>query len=568
MISHHLAHAYSAYHASGFADALVIVVDGVGNSLDAIRGYRGEDAEHVRRVALYADINGEAGEKISIYSVRDHRFEVVRKDFSRGSIGFAYRAATAAIFGQMREAGKTMGLAPYGRPGRFELDLVHSHDGVISYPYLGVFTGLELPRIPKQWPEDHTTWSEDLMCFADLAWKAQADVERAMVELATHAQRATGHRRLCLAGGVALNSVANKLIADRAGFDDVYIIPAAGDDGISIGCAYWGTFHALSRKPRAGARPLSAAVGRAYTPSDIGAAAAADLRLTATQLDDDALLARTVAALAAGKIVAWFQGRSEIGPRALGQRSILASALHPDMKSILNRRVKFREAFRPFAPVVPLERADEYFELGRASPYMLLVAPVIANKRALLASITHVDGTARVQTVTAQDNGRFYRLVCAFGDATGTPVLLNTSFNIKGEPIVETPAQAVECFLCTDIDVLVLEDQWIEKRELDDAELLAARPAVNPRVFVDLRHQIVDESWTVTSATTGFIHNAEHAMQLDPALAGLLLEFDGLRTVDEIASDAVDAGDTDDARETLLSAVRGALGRNLLRLPP
>jgi carbamoyltransferase len=461
MISHHLAHAYSTFYGSGFDDALVLVVDGEGNSRRAIATYQGEDGDRLRQSDTDDGVDPNITEKISLYRARrGAEMTLLRKDFTVGSLGGAYDLVTIHIFDQRDEAGKTMGLAPYGKSGRFQFDLIRSQSSKVTYPYLNDAMNMVMPQPIKQWPEDPSKWSDDHRFFADLAWKVQDDLEGVLVDIAKTARREYGMTRLCIAGGVGLNSVSNKLILDQSGFEDLFIVPSSGDDGISIGCAYWGTHHGSTAA--AGGRLRNAYTGRVY-PEETIEAALGDPRLCSVRLDESALLECVVSAIAEGRIVGWFEGGSEIGPRALGHRSILGDARRAEMVSILNRRVKFREAFRPFAPVVPLENVSEYFELDRPSPYMLLIAPVHKEKRSVIPAITHVDGTARVQTVTEEENGRFYRLVRAFGAATGVPVIINTSFNIKGEPIVETPAEAVSSFLRADMDLLVLEDFVIEK---------------------------------------------------------------------------------------------------------
>jgi carbamoyltransferase len=570
LISHHLAHAYSAYYASGFDDAAVLVVDGGGNELQAVRVQRGEDGDYVRaNEARYRNLHPGSSEKISAYSVRDGQFDVVRKDFSVGSLGGGYQLATIYIFDSRNEAGKTMGLAPFGRPGRESVDfLASTPDGEIVYPYLATAMDLPVPPVVKKWPEDVAQWDETRRRLADMAWKVQDDLEHALIRLATSVQKQTGQKRLCLAGGVALNSVANKLILDRAGFDEIYIVPPAGDDGISIGCAYYGTWRSLPKPPAKRSRLRSASVGRTYPDDAITAALSKDRRLRFEKLAEAPLLEKTIDEIAKGKIVGWFHGGSEIGPRALGHRSILADARHPDMKAILNRRVKFREAFRPFAPVVTLERSREFFDLDVPSPYMLLIAPVHEKQRALLPSITHVDGTARVQTVTEADDGRYYRLVKRFGDRTGVPVLVNTSFNIKGEPIVETPADAVECFLCNDMDVLILEDYFVEKVNLDDEVLLRCPVEPNPRIVVSTERRVGNEGWETTLATVAFCENREHKYEVSETFTEVLVDMDGQRTVAELAERLAARYEASlaETRTSLLASVRDALAKNFLRL--
>jgi carbamoyltransferase len=267
-----------------------------------------------------------------------------------------------------------------------------------------------------------------------------------------------------MAGGVALNCVANGRIAREAGFDNVWIQPAAGDNGIAMGCAFYGQIEIL-KKPRSYVMD-NAYTGRAYTGNEIDAATGRKLvRMQATARKSNDIFGEAARLLADGKVLGWFQDRSEFGPRALGNRSILADPRSPEMKDKLNKRVKHRQAFRPFAPVVLAERANEIFECdGRESPFMLLAESVRPEWRDRVPAIVHVDGTARVQTIRREQNPRLYRLIEEFAAITGVPVLLNTSFNVKGEPIVETPQDAIACFLGTGIDCLALHDVLMTKK--------------------------------------------------------------------------------------------------------
>ncbi|MGH9809554.1 MAG: carbamoyltransferase family protein, partial [Terriglobia bacterium] len=290
----------------------------------------------------------------------------------------------------------------------------------------------------------------------------QDDAEQVLIQRAIWLREQTGAKNLCISGGVALNCVANGKIVREAGYDNVWIQPAAGDDGIAIGCAYYG-YLAIQNKPRSFVM-THAFVGASY--SDREAEAAADKWLVKRQTfngPDQSICAETAKVLADEKVVGWFQGRSEFGPRALGNRSIIADPRNPAMKDVLNARVKFRQAFRPFAPIVLAERASEIFEGDEESPFMLLAKRVNPKWADKIPAIVHVDGTARVETVRREHNERLYLLLKEFERLTGVPVLLNTSFNIKGEPIVETPADAMKCFLSTGIDYLAMHDMLIEK---------------------------------------------------------------------------------------------------------
>jgi carbamoyltransferase len=301
--------------------------------------------------------------------------------------------------------------------------------------------------------------------WEDLAWRIQDDTERVLLARARWLRETTGAKNLCIAGGVALNCVANGKIAREAGFENVWIQPAAGDDGVAIGCAFYGHL-AVQNKPRSWTLN-NAYFGRPYSDQEVDDATHRRLvRLVSkTKLSDD--ICRDVAKLLSeGNVLGWFQGRSEFGPRSLGNRSILADPRKAEMKDILNSRVKHRQPFRPFAPIVLADRAKEIFEGDHDSPYMLLAMNVRPQWRDRVPAIVHVDGTARVQTVTQDQNERLYRLLKEFDAITGVPVLINTSFNVKGEPIIETPEDAIHCFLTTGIDYLALHDALMEKSVL------------------------------------------------------------------------------------------------------
>jgi len=298
--------------------------------------------------------------------------------------------------------------------------------------------------------------------WEDLARQVQEDTEQVLLERAIWLRETTGARNLCMAGGVALNCVANGRIAREAGFENVWIQPAAGDDGIAIGCAYYGHL-AVQKSPRSFVMN-HAYTGVAYNDEEVDAAAGkTQVLLQTTRKRSENICRETARLLSEGHVFGWFQGRSEFGPRALGNRSILADPRTAEMKEKLNKRVKHRQAFRPFAPVVLAERAHEIFEGDRESPFMLLAERVRPEWRDKIPAVVHVDGTARVQTIREDQNERLYRLLKEFDAITGVPVLLNTSFNVKGEPIVETPTDAIHCFLTTGIDYLVLHDVLMAK---------------------------------------------------------------------------------------------------------
>jgi carbamoyltransferase len=399
---------------------------------------------------------------------------------------------------------KVMGLAPYGEPKY--ADLIREHiidirpDGsfALDMQYFNYCTGLtmtsdrfaELFGGPARPFEAALTQRE-----MDLAASVQAVVEEVVLRLARSVRAETGLRHLCLAGGVALNCVANGLLVRERVFDDIWVQPAAGDSGGAVGAAL-ALYHmglGGARRPRPGDAMHGSYLGTSYDADEVERRMrAAGARFT--RLSEDELVRRTAAAIADGKSVGWHQGRMEFGPRALGARSILADPRSPDVQKRLNLQVKKRESFRPFAPSVLREDVAEWFELAGDSPYMLLVADVAAAKRtpvaaeerevvgldrlkvrrSVIPAVTHVDDSARIHTVRREVNPRYHALLTEFKRLTGCPVLVNTSFNVRGEPIVESPEDALRCFMRTDIEVLVVGDCYLEKADqpghlVDDA---------------------------------------------------------------------------------------------------
>jgi carbamoyltransferase len=463
-VSHHLAHAYSAFAPCPFDEGVVMVVDGVGSySADVMEDYPATD----RTVPL-------ARESESYYRFQGSELECLKKVWlepSRGllsdefynmpGLGAVYSRASTYIFGDWNKCGELMGLAPYGRPGWVKPLLEINDNGELTVPEWS--EELKQPFVldsGDDW-ESHPA----VQHWKDVAWRVQDDTEKVLLARARWLREKTGAKNLCIAGGVALNCVANGRIAREAGFENVWIQPAAGDDGIAIGAAYYGHL-ALQKKPRSFVMN-HAYVGVHHSDKELADATDRPLIRLVTKTGADAdICTATAKVLAEGKVIGWFQGRSEFGPRALGNRSIIADPRTPEMKDKLNSRVKFRQAFRPFAPIVLFERAHEIFEGDEDSPYMLLAKRVRPEWRDKIPAIVHVDGTARVQTVRQETNDRLYRLLKEFDALTGVPVLLNTSFNVKGEPIVETPKDAMECFLSTGIDYLALHDRLISKGSL------------------------------------------------------------------------------------------------------
>jgi carbamoyltransferase len=459
-VSHHLAHAYSAFAVCPFESGVVMVVDGVGSySSDVTEKYPlTEKVDPLARESeSYYKFDGSNIETLKKVWLKPARGFLSDEFYNMPGLGALYSRASTYIFGDWNKCGELMGLAPYGQPGRIK-PLLDIKNGELDVPdWEDDFREPYLLDSRQNWEA-----SPSMQHWKDVAWRIQDDTERVLLERARWLRETTGAKNLCIAGGVALNCVANGRIVREAGFENVWIQPAAGDDGIAIGCAYYGHL-AIQKNPRSFV-VNNAYFGVEYKDQDVDDALDKRLiRLETKRTLSKNICADTAKVLAEGRVIGWFQGRSEFGPRALGNRSIIADPRTADMKDILNKRVKFRQAFRPFAPIVLAERSKEIFEGDEDSPFMLLAKRVRPEWRGKIPAIVHVDGTARVQTVRQEHNDRLYRLLKEFEAITGVPVLLNTSFNVKGEPIVETPQDAVECFLTTGIDYLAIHDLLISK---------------------------------------------------------------------------------------------------------
>ena len=462
-VSHHLAHAYSAFAPSPFEEGVVMVVDGVGSySSDVSEEFPSSDrvSPLARESESYYKFEGSNIETLKKVWMEPARGFLSQEFYNLEGLGAAYSRASTYVFGDWNKCGELMGLAPYGRPDHFKR-LVELKGGELAVAdWSEGFTEPWLIDIGKKWDD-----SPSVQHWKDLAWRIQDDTEKVLLARAIWLRETTGAKNLCIAGGVGLNCVANGLIEREAGFDNVWIQPAAGDDGIAIGCAYYGRL-ALHKQPRSFVM-RHAYCGVPYRDEDVHEPLNKRIvRFVTKSRTTEKICAETAKVLSEGNVIGWFQGRSEFGPRALGNRSILADPRTAEMKDHLNNSVKHRQSFRPFAPLVIAERAKDIFEGDANSPFMLIAKRVRPEWRDKIPAVTHVDGTARVQTVQKEDNEVLYNLLKEFDALTGVPVLLNTSFNVKGEPIVETPIDAVRCFLNTGIDYLALHDVLIAKSAL------------------------------------------------------------------------------------------------------
>lgn len=456
-IPHHYGHAVSVFATSGFAESAILIVDGAGSPITDFTGaekgiLNGHSTDAWETISLYY---GSGTDVIPLEKhVVDRGAWLVPYDSEMpgfGSLGGMFSAAAQQIFGESSEAGKVMGLAAYGKPEFPSSNFFEIERGRFCFKQ----------TVPLRFRHERR-WPDSAQEYETLAASVQAALETALLYLVQHLRELGHSNNLCYAGGVALNSVANERIIRESGYENVYIIPAAEDSGAAIGAAYHGLWHLTGHNSRT--RLPHDALGRSYTSADL--AAALGNRNNVTTVESTNVIADAVDLLCDGNIIGWFDGGSELGPRALGQRSILCDPRRPDGKEILNRRVKMREAFRPFAPAVTLAEAPSWFEFGGTtpeSPFMLRVCEVNAERKDEVPAIVHADGTGRLQTLTPEANGRFYELVKRFHERSGVPMLLNTSFNRMGQPIVETPTDAIECLLNTGLDCCVFEDRIVFK---------------------------------------------------------------------------------------------------------
>ena len=463
---HHQSHAASAFYPSPFADAAILTVDGVGEWSTTTIG---------------------VGENNKIRLLHEIRFP--------HSLGMLYSAFTYYTGFKVNSGEyKVMGLAPYGEPKFVQSiyeHLVHiGDDGSIwlNQDYFDYCTGLTMTNErfhklfggPPRRPEGPLTQKE-----MDLAASVQVVTEEVMLRLARFARQETGKTRLCMAGGVALNCVANGRLLREGPFQAIWIQPAAGDAGGALGAALQVWYDMLDnpRHPESHDAMRGSLLGPEFSDAEI-AAFLATVESEFEWLPDNELANRVARLIDAGKVIGWFHGRMEFGPRALGARSIIGDARTERMQSLMNLKIKFRESFRPFAPSVLREHLNEYFDMDVDSPYMLFVAPVATEKRlpqpqasdslwgieklnvcrSVIPAVTHVDYSARIQTVDSERHGLFYTMMQRFYELTGCPVIINTSFNVRGEPIVCTPQDAYRCFTNTHIDALVLGNHLVSKK--------------------------------------------------------------------------------------------------------
>ena len=455
-VEHHLAHVYSAFHVSPFEEAAILSVDGMGDFVSTLTA-RGRGVE----------------------------CEVFNRTYYPHSLGFLYNAVTLYLgFPAYGDEYKVMGLAPYGKPtyldlfrrivfpkgDGFELNMEYftHHKRGISMTWENgapIVAPFHSDRLERELGPAREPRSEVTERHQDIAASLQAVTEEILFHLLVRLHERTRSDRVCIAGGVAMNSVANGKVTLNTPFKEVYVPGGAADNGTSFGAAFY-VWHKILGKPRDFILDHAYWGWEASERACLDAIRAADLPHDA--MEEEAMLDRVASALCEGMIVGWFCERMEFGARALGNRSLLADPRRADMRDVINLKIKFREKFRPFAPSILEERVAEYFEIDAPSPFMEKVFQVKVDKRAVIPAVTHVDGSGRLQTVSRRTNPRYWALIKRFEEKTGVPVLLNTSLN-ENEPIVRTPQEAISCFLRTRMDALVLGNHFVTRREGDRA---------------------------------------------------------------------------------------------------
>jgi len=469
-ISHHLAHAYSAVGTCPFSECAVMVIDGCGSPLEQFLRLHPEQKQYINPEFL--DGVQMLCEKDSFYHFDGQKITPLIKDFSKmaersgslfslpttqHSIGGFYASVSHYVFGDMDDVGKLMGLAPFGKSGIYDFE-------AFEFKSCNLFVNEDWKNQFTNPSEGYEYFKNNFEYYANVAKWAQEQVEKAVLKCIHNRLAKFPHKNLCYSGGVALNAVANAKLQDSKIAENIYFEPAAADNGLALGCAFYGWLEYLNMQkvPHDG----STCFGKTYTNTEIEIALDKNVNKKCNIInfsDENDLVNYCAEKLNHGKTIAWFQSGSEFGPRSLGRRSILAHPGIEGMKDRINLNIKFREDFRPFAPAVLKEKVHEYFLHGRNSPYMILVDKTRQEHLEKLKNVTHQDGSARVQTVEESWNPKFTKLLAAFYKQSGIPILLNTSLNKKGMPIVETPEEALYLLEITALDILVMGNYVIEK---------------------------------------------------------------------------------------------------------
>lgn len=465
-INHHMAHASSAYYMSAFSEAAILILDGGGSFFS---GYYNETCSmgyaEKNEINIFERLVGQVKEIESPRVFFNDKPYNVKFLSNAAAIPLFYMVMTEICGFRNLEEGKLMGLAPYGKDTYLRelqqciyTDYGRRNKFHVRIDFLSIFQVIrEIARTDNR---DHFSITKDL------AYATQVIFEDVVTKMLNYLYSKVQTKNLCYAGGAALNSVMNGKIKKRTKFENIFVFPAAGDGGTSVGAALYGYHRILGcKKQKFILNNIN--WGKTYDERELDAIIKQyENSIVATYLDEDNLYREIAMKISEGNIIGWFQNGAEFGPRALGNRSILADPRIKENKDRVNAKVKFREEFRPFAPVILEEKVNDYFITDfPINPFMLFVGEVMDSKKDIIPAVTHIDGTARLQTVSLLTNRRLYSLVRAFEDITDVPVLLNTSFNIKGKPIVETPIQAIEAYLASDMDILVIHNAVIYKQK-------------------------------------------------------------------------------------------------------
>lgn len=505
-VNHHLAHAYSAYIQSGFEKCLVLVTDGLGDDVSS-----------------------------SVYTAQQARCKLLQTYGEPDSLGILYWYLITSLGYNMFDEYKVMGLAPYGDPSVYRKTM-KSFYKLLPMGKYQINRGLAILTIKKiiKTREPGEAFTQQ---HKDFAAALQECLEDILMHMLSYYRETTQLNHLALAGGVAHNCVFNGKLLNSGLFDRVFAHPAAHDAGAALGAALYMSEH---EKPGSQFQPLE----HVYWGPDIGTGD--EILQELTKWEDlihfekmDNIIRHTAELLSQGYVIGWVQGRSEFGPRALGNRSILADPRPAQNKTIINQMVKKREGYRPFAPSVLQEYVDEYFVVPPGIvefPYMIFAVPVHEDKRELLGAITHVDGTARIQTVSKNTNPKYWELISAFQEFTGIPILLNTSFNNNVEPIVDSVKDAVVCFLTTGLHYLVVGNYFISKKEVDDNTYLSFIPSLPAYVELNRKKSFEPGKGFVDEYTIENIHDIKSKQELSPGVYDFLMKVDGSTTIDAILS--------------------------------
>ncbi|RIE04966.1 carbamoyltransferase family protein [Cohnella faecalis] len=533
-VDHHLSHAVSAYSLSGFNSSLVLTIDGTGEGISG-----------------------------TVWSGNANRLELLQSYSDSNSLGFYYKEVIRFLGYEMFDEYKVMGLAPYGDPRRYRrffkkfYTLLPEGQYEIHFENIYYLSNILSPRKKSE---------PFAQVHKDVAASLQESLEVIVSHILNYFKQKSGHQKLCLAGGVAQNCTLNGKILYSNLFEELFVQPAAHDAGCALGAALY--IHD-SVVPQEKTNKLE----HLYWGSDIGEPEAIEktLKEWSSWLEfkkEDHIEKKTATLLSEGKVIGWVQGRSEFGPRALGNRSILADPRPPENREVINAMVKLREGYRPFAPSVLEEYAPQFYEIPPGQnmfPHMIIVLRVKEEKRTLLGAVTHVDGSARVQTVNRHTNPKYWGLIHAFKELTDTPILLNTSFNNNVEPIVDSVYDAIICFLTTKIHFLVIGDFLISKIEADAKRFLPMRISLSPYATITQSKRHVSEKSESIFHEIGVVYSDKYTIPLSSELYRILLLSDGKRTLHSCLQEI---SPCDVTNEELVEEIQELWSRRLIVLYP